>query len=74
MQNGAKVGLFSFMANENTRMLSPAASAPSVTDKVAKCAVCGVEWQVKSPNHDDAKGCSFCDAPESAITISYEGA
>lgn len=42
------------------------------TNKVAHCEVCGVQWEVKSPNNDDAKGCSFCGAPESAITIENE--
>lgn len=53
-------------------MLSPAAKAPAVTGKVAKCQVCGVQWQVKSPNNDDAKGCSFCGASKAAISIIRE--
>lgn len=54
-------------------MLSPTDSAPSVTDKYAKCRVCGVTWQVRSPTNADAKGCSFCGAGEKAVTIHYEG-
>jgi len=54
-------------------MLSPAATAPEVTDKVAHCAVCGVQWQIQSPTNADAKGCSFCNASEEAITIEFEG-
>jgi hypothetical protein len=45
----------------------------SVTHLCAKCKVCGAQWQIKSPNLDDAKGCSFCDAPASAIIVISEG-
>ena len=54
------------------QMCGPSDTAPVVTNKVAKCQVCGVQWQVKSPNLDDARGCSFCDAPKEAITIVSE--
>jgi hypothetical protein len=46
----------------------------SVTELVAHCQVCGVQWEVKSPNRDDAEGCSFCDAPKRAITVVSEKA
>lgn len=49
------------------------ASAPRyTTDLYAKCAVCGVQWQIRSGNKDDARGCSFCDAPKEAISIHSE--
>ena len=52
----------------------PAATAPFVTEQVAHCQVCGVQWQVRSDSGADTKGCSFCDAPASAITIVSEAA
>jgi len=55
-------------------MCSSAADAPYVTGKVAHCVVCGVQWQVRSDNNDDAKGCKFCGAPESAIVVTSEAA
>ena len=62
------------MATYRTDICTAAASAPTVTDKVAYCQVCGVSWQVKSPTSADAKGCSFCGAPEEAITVVSEAA
>ena len=56
-----------------TRNTYPAASAPVHTNEYASCGVCGFEWQVLAKSRDDAKGCSFCDAPASAITIHDEG-
>lgn len=55
-----------------TQIYGPSASAPAVTNKVAHCKLCGVQWQVRSQNGEDAKGCAFCGAPESAITIVSE--
>ncbi len=60
------------------RTIAPADEAPEVTHEYARCQVCGTEWQVRSPNRDDAQGCSFCDAPKEAITVvseapSYQG-
>jgi len=39
---------------------------------VAHCACCGGQWQVKSVNMDDAKGCPWCGAAEKAITVVSE--
>lgn len=58
--------------NPSDRTCFPADDAPAVTNKIAICQVCGVQWQVKSPSLDDAKGCSFCDAPEDAIAVVSE--
>jgi len=60
------------MATYSTTMCTPADEAPEVTYQVAKCTVCHVSWQVQSPNGDDTKGCSFCGAPEDAITVISE--
>lgn len=47
--------------------------APTLTDLVAICQVCHVQWAVQAGgDHADAKGCSFCDAPANAITIISE--
>ena len=48
----------------------PGDQAPTVTNKVAHCKVCGAQWQMKADS--DKMGCKFCDAPESAITIISE--
>ncbi len=68
------------MANEPTDMHGPAASARPQSNKVARCTVCGCQWQILSLDESpaDAQGCAFCDAPEKAITIiseapGYEG-
>jgi len=42
------------------------------TEMVAHCQCCGVQWQVVDPNMGDAKGCTFCGAPEEAITVVSE--
>ena len=56
-------------------MIAPAPTlVTNVTELVAHCQVCGVQWEVKSPNRDDARGCSFCDAPKRAITVVSEKA
>lgn len=60
----------SYRASDRT--IAPASEAPTVTHEYAKCQVCHTQWQVKSPNRDDAQGCSFCDAPKEAITIVSE--
>jgi hypothetical protein len=60
------------MTDYSTTVHTPYSSAPTVTNLYAKCQVCGTSWQVRSPNRGDAKGCSFCDAPESAITVVSE--
>lgn len=50
------------------------AVAPSVTNKVARCKVCGTQWQIQSEATPptDAQGCPFCDAPAEAIIIMSE--
>ena len=56
-------------------MIAPAPElVTNVTELVAHCQVCDVEWVVQSPNRDDAQGCSFCDAPKRAITVVSEKA
>ena len=67
------------MAQYPTDVHGPADSAPTVSNKVAICNVCGVQWQLKGTKEDNAKGCAFCGAPAakesargSAITIINE--
>lgn len=60
------------MSTYPTYIHGPGDTARTQTQLVARCQVCGVEWQVRSPNRDDARGCSFCDAPKEAITIISE--
>ena len=60
------------MSRPSDRTCYPAADAPPTTDLVAHCQVCGVQWAVQDSKRGDAKGCSFCDAPENAITIVSE--
>lgn len=57
-----------------TTIHAPAAAAPAVSERIAVCGVCGVQWQIQTtiPPYADAKGCSFCDAPANAITIINE--
>lgn len=63
------------MASESTTIHGPADQAPFVTNLYAKCNFCGVQWQIKSPNLDDAKACSFCGVTDErgGISILYEG-
>jgi tRNA(Ile2) C34 agmatinyltransferase TiaS len=58
------------MANENTRIHGPASIAPIVSNKVAICAVCKTQWQVRGDS--DKMRCSFCGADEKAISIKNE--
>lgn len=53
-----------------TRTCYPADEAPAVTEEVCHCQVCGVQWASRGPA--DTKGCSFCDAPEEAVTVVSE--
>ena len=46
----------------------------NVTELVAHCQVCGVQWEVKSDDRTDAQGCGFCNAPANAITVVSEKA
>ncbi|NLD42346.1 MAG: hypothetical protein GX657_02510 [Chloroflexi bacterium] len=59
------------MAEYLTNQCGPADRAPTVTHKVARCTVCGVEWQVRAAGVDD-QGCAFCGAPRRAIRIQSE--
>ena len=58
-----------------TTIHGPAADAPFVTNLYAKCSFCDVQWQIKSPNLDDARACSFCGVTDEmgGISIIYEG-
>ena len=58
------------MADESTRIHGPSSAAPAVTEKVARCEVCGVQWAVRGD--PDREGCSFCDAPASAVEVDSE--
>lgn len=60
------------MATYPTDVHGPPADAPHVTGLYAVCQVCGAQWQVRSDDQADAKGCAFCDAPAKAITILSE--
>ncbi len=55
-----------------TDIHGPAADARETTGEVARCSVCGIEWQVRSAVRADAKGCGFCGADERAVTIHDE--
>lgn len=56
------------------QMCGPAATAETVSEKVAHCKVCGTQWQIQSLDDEpaDAQGCKFCDAPANAILIEHE--
>ena len=60
------------MSNEPTDIHGPDSIMRTQTNVVAHCQVCGVQWQVRSANYEDAKGCTFCGAPESAISLVSE--
>lgn len=60
------------MTDFSTDIHTPFSEAPFVTGLVAHCAVCGTQWQIRSANSDDAKGCNFCGASSLAITIENE--
>ena len=55
-----------------TDIHGPAADARATTGEVARCSVCNTEWQIRSFEREDAKGCPFCQADERAITIHDE--
>jgi len=59
------------MATYSTTMCSASASAPTTSELVAHCQVCGVQWQV-SQGKADTKGCGFCGAPKEAIVVVSE--
>lgn len=59
------------MATYSTTQHGPADRAPTVTHQVARCTVCGVEWQVRAVGVDD-QGCAFCGAPRRAIRVTSE--
>ncbi len=60
------------MAEYKTDICAPADQAPQTTGKYAKCAVCGVQWQIRSFSNADAQACTFCGAPREAISIISE--
>lgn len=39
-------------------------------NEVGHCEVCGIQWVIRADS--DKKGCPFCGAPESAITVEDE--
>lgn len=55
-----------------TNIHGPSADAKPTTGELARCSVCGTEWQIKSFDRADAKSCSFCGANEKAISIHDE--
>jgi len=57
---------------EPTDMHLPSSSARTQTGLVAHCRVCGIQWQVQSPDRADTKGCAFCGASGDAIVIENE--
>ena len=57
------------MTTYSTEIHGQAATAPTVTGRIAKCKVYGVQWQIQSPVNTDAKFCDFCGAGEDAIVI-----
>jgi len=61
------------MANEPTDIHGPTADAPFVTNLYAKCKLCQFQWQLRSENLDDAKGCVACGVAGDAVRIYYEG-
>ena len=57
---------------QSTDIHAPDSTAPVVTGRVAKCRVCGVQWQVQSEDNTDAQACQFCGAGPTAIAIINE--
>lgn len=62
------------MADYSTTMHGPSASMGTATGLYAVCKVCGCQWQVWGDPPTNTKGCAFCNAPESAITVHSEKA
>jgi len=60
------------MATYSTDIHGPSGDARETTGEVARCSVCDTEWQVRSFDRTDAKGCPFCQAGEKAISIHDE--
>lgn len=62
------------MTTYPTDMHGPSDTARAQTNKVARCQVCGAQWQIQSAASPpaDAQGCGFCDAPAKAIVIISE--
>jgi hypothetical protein len=60
------------MSGAATTMHGPADRAPAVSNIVAHCNVCGVEWAVRGDFNNSARGCAFCDAPPEAISYEME--
>lgn len=51
-----------------TTMHGPAATAPTVSNKVAQCLVCRFQRAIMTMEepYTEMQGCPFCDAPASA--------
>jgi hypothetical protein len=60
------------MSGESTKIHGPADSAPSVSNIIAHCKVCGVEWAVSGDFNNNVRGCAFCDAPAEALSYTQE--
>lgn len=60
------------MPNEPTDMHLPYTQARDQSEKVAQCQVCHTQWQIRTLDSGIPRGCPFCDAPSSAITIVSE--
>ena len=48
----------------------PAATAPTTTDIVCHCKLCGSQWAKRGPGPE---ACAFCGAPSNAVRERYEG-
>lgn len=58
---------------ESTKIHGPADQAPNVTNLVAHCRVCKVQWQVLSHDDADTLGCHFCNAgPDAVYTVNED--
>lgn len=60
------------MATYSTRICADESTKPQVTELVALCQVCHVQWAIRSGQSADAEGCTFCGAPADAVTIVSE--
>jgi hypothetical protein len=62
------------VTNYPTDVHGPSSTARTQSNKVARCQVCHVSWQVQSMDSEplDAQGCDFCGAPARCVTIESE--
>lgn len=58
------------MTNYPTDVYGPAASAPRTSGVIARCKVCGFEWDVWGDS--DTMGCPYCHADDRAVTLHNE--